>query len=164
MKLSKRREYAMRALIDLGLAHAAGRTHLPVSELARYERIPVRFLEQLLLVLKRAGLVTSRRGMHGGYSLSKQAHATSMGDVMRLMDGPIGPIACVARNTKVTCSCPDPDHCGLRLLMVDVRNAITSIVDRTTLSDVVEITLRKLRQSQVAIPFRSETGETEEGG
>ena len=50
MKLSKRREYAMRALIDLGLAHAAGRTHLPVSELARYERIPVRFLEQLLLV------------------------------------------------------------------------------------------------------------------
>ena len=154
MNLSKRGEYALRALIDIGIAHEMGRELLPMSELAERERIPVKFLEQILLQLKDAGYLQSRRGTKGGYLLKKPASQIRIGEVVRLIDGPLAPIACVSKTAYAPCSCPDEDHCGLRMLMMDVRNAIASRLDRHTLAEVVEVTVRKLRRDRIRPPFQ----------
>jgi Rrf2 family protein len=153
VKLSKRGEYALRALIDFGVAQAIGRPLLQVSELASKEGLPIKFLEQILMQLKAAGYLESKRGKHGGYLLARPPENISMGQVARLIDGPLAPIACVSQTAYCKCSCPDEEHCGLRILMLDVRNAISNILDRYTLADVVEVTMRKLRKDKVAHPF-----------
>ena len=153
MKLSKRGEYALRALIDFGVAQAIGRPMLQVSELAAKEELPTKFLEQILMQLKAAGYLESRRGKHGGYLLARPPENISIGQVARLIDGPLAPIACVSQTAYERCTCPDEEHCGLRMLMLDVRNAISNILDRYTLADVVEITMRKLRKDKVSHPF-----------
>jgi Rrf2 family protein len=153
MNLSKRSEYALRALIDLGIARELGRPILQVSELAAKEKLPVKFLEQILTQLRSAGYVETRRGKHGGYALAKANSRIKIGAVIRLLDGPLAPIPCVSRTAYHRCTCPDEAHCGLRMLMLDVRNAIARILDRTTLEHVVEITLRKMRRDRVIVPF-----------
>jgi hypothetical protein len=75
------------------------------------------------------------------------------GAVIRLIDGPLAPIPCVSRTAYARCTCPDETHCGLRMLMLDVRNAIAKILDRYSLADIVEITLRKMRRNGVASVF-----------
>src|SRR5437868_11056726 len=153
MKLSKRGEYAMRTLIDLGIAMELGRPILQVRELATKEKLPIKFLEQIFTQLKAGGYVVSKRGKLGGYSLSKPMNRIKIGAVIRLIDGPLAPIPCVSQTAYARCSCPDEAHCGLRMLMLDVRTAITKILDRYTLADIVEITLRKMRRDKVAPPF-----------
>ena len=155
MKLSKRGEYALRALIDLGIASELGWPMLQASELATKEKLPIKFLEQIFTQLKAAGYVKSRRGKFGGYSLARPMNQIKFGAVIRLIDGPLAPIRCVSQMAYVRCSCPDEVHCGLRMLMLDVRNAITKLLDRYTLADIVEITLRKLRRDNVTPPFLS---------
>ena len=153
MNLSKRSEYALRALIDLGIARELGRPILQVSELAAKEKLPVKFLEQILTQLRGAGYVETKRGKLGGYSLAKPATRIKIGAVIRLLDGPLAPIACVSKTAYERCSCPDEQHCGLRMLMFDVRNAISRVLDRYTLDQIVEITLRKMRRDKVPVPF-----------
>ena len=153
MKLSKRGEYALRALIDLGIASEMGWPMLQISELASKEKLPIKFLEQIFTQLKSAGYVASRRGKFGGYSLGRSMSQIKFGAVIRLIDGPLAPIRCVSQTSYERCSCPDEIHCGLRLLMFDVRNAISTILDRYTLADIVEITLRKYRRDKVTPPF-----------
>lgn len=153
MKLSKRGEYALRSLITLGVAAEAGRSLLQVSKLAESEQLPIKFLEQILQDLKDAGLVVSARGKFGGYRLAKRPREITIGEVVRLIDGPLAPIGCVSQSAYEKCSCPDEEHCGLRMLMLDVRNAIAGILDRYTLADVVEVTLRKLRRDNLPLPF-----------
>src|SRR5262245_35609217 len=154
MKLSKRGEYALRALIDLGIASELGWPMLQISELASKEKLPIKFLEQIFTQLKAAGYVSSRRGKFGGYSLSRPMNQIKFGAVIRLIEGPLAPIRCVSQTSYARCSCPDEIHCGLRILMFDVRNAISTILDRYTLADIVEITLRKYRRDKIAPPFR----------
>ncbi len=153
MKLSKKGEYALRALIDLGIAADVGRSLVQVSELAGKERIPVKFLEQIMQLLKEQGFVESQRGKFGGYRLARSAGEISIGSVVRLIDGPLAPIGCVSQTAYEKCSCPDEEHCGLRMLMLDVRNAIAGILDRYSLADVVEVTLRKMRRDEVPLPY-----------
>ena len=153
MKFSKRCEYALRALIDLGVAAEVGRPVLQLSELAAKEKLPVKFLEQIFIQLKAAGYVKSTRGKLGGYSLAKPARRIKFGPVIRLIEGQLAPISCVSVVAYGRCSCPDEAHCGLRMLMFDVRNAIAKILDRYTLADTVEITLRKLRRDGISSPF-----------
>ena len=153
MKLSKKGEYALRALIDLGIAAEVGRSLVQVTELAANEQLPIKFLEQIMQLLKEAGLVESQRGKFGGYRLALPAGKITVGQVVRLIDGPLAPIGCVSQTAYEKCSCPDETHCGLRMLMLDVRNAITSILDRYSLADVVEVTLRKMRRDGVMLPF-----------
>ena len=153
MKLSKRGEYALRALIDLGIASELGWPMLQISELASKEKLPIKFLEQIFTQLKAAGYVKSRRGKFGGYSLARPMSQIKFGAVIRLIDGPLAPIRCVSTTSYARCSCPDEVHCGLRMLMFDVRNAITAVLDRFTLADIVEITLRKYRRDKVTPPF-----------
>jgi Rrf2 family protein len=153
MKLSKRGEYALRALIDIGIAAELKRPMLQVSELAAKEKLPVKFLEQILTQLKTAGYVESKRGKLGGYSLARRMDRIKFGAVIRLIDGPLAPIPCVSQTAYERCSCPDEAHCGLRMLMFDVRNAISRILDRYTLADIVEITMRKMRRDKVTSVF-----------
>jgi Rrf2 family protein len=155
MNLSKRSEYALRALIDLGIAYELGRPILQVTELAAKEKLPTKFLEQIFMQLKAAGYIESRRGKLGGYSLARRMDRIKFGEVIRLIDGPLAPIRCVSQTSYARCTCPDEAHCGLRMLMLDVRNAISRILDRYTLADIVEITMRKMRRDKVPLIFAS---------
>ena len=156
MKLSKKGEYALRSLINLGIAVEVKRSLVQVSELADNEQLPVKFLEQIMQALKEAGFVSSVRGKFGGYRLAKPARQITIGEVVRRIDGPLSPIGCVSQSAYEKCTCPDEAHCGLRMLMLDVRNAISGILDRYTLADVVEVTLRKLRRHDLPLPFSAE--------
>jgi Rrf2 family protein len=127
-----------------------------VSELASREDFPVKFLEQILMQLRDAGYIESRRGKLGGYLLARPAENICIGQVIRLIDGPLAPISCVSQIAYERCSCPDEEHCGLRMLMLDVRSAIANILDRYTLADVLDVTLRKLRKSKMSLPFSLE--------
>ena len=153
MNLSKRSEYAVRALIDLGIARELDRPILQVTELASKEQLPIKFLEQILTQLRLAGYVETKRGKLGGYSLAKPAARIKLGAVIRLLDGPLAPIPCVSKTAYRRCTCPDEAHCGLRMLMLDVRNAIARILDRVTLAQVVDITLRKMRRDKIPVLF-----------
>ncbi|MSR65075.1 MAG: Rrf2 family transcriptional regulator [Verrucomicrobiae bacterium] len=154
MKLSKRSEYALRALIDVGMAEQFGRPKLQISEIAEKENIPVKYLEHLMLTLRNSGFLVSKRGKDGGYSLGKPAEAIKIGQVIRLLDGPLAPISCVSQTAYQKCNCPDEAHCGLRMLMLDVRNSIANILDNHSLAEIVEITLRKIKKDKAAQPFK----------
>lgn len=156
MKLSRKGEYALRSLISLGIAAEVKRKLVQVSELADNDQLPVKFLEQIMQALKEAGFVESVRGKFGGYRLAKPARSIPIGQVIRVIDGPLAPIGCVSQTAYEKCTCPDEAHCGLRMLMLDVRNAIAGILDRYTLADVVEVTLRKLRRDNLPLPFSAE--------
>ena len=136
MKLSKKSEYGLRALIELTQAH--GTATLQRHEIAARQHIPVEFLEQILLALKRAGLLSSRRGMKGGYSLIKPPDEISLGQVIRILDGPLAPIGCVSKTAYQKCSdCPyaDKSRCPVQSVMGTVRDAIAGILDHYTLAD-----------------------------
>lgn len=140
----------MRAMIDLGIAQELGRPLLRISELVEKEKLPEKFLVQILMQLREAGFVESRRGKHGGYLLARPMDSVNFGQIVRLIDGPLAPIACCSQTAYERCTCPDELHCGLRMLMLDVRNAIANILDRYTLADIVGITLRKLRNDHAS--------------
>ncbi len=150
MKLTKRGEYALRTLIRLGVASWNDEGVISVSTLAEQEHLPFKFLEAILFELKTAGYVESLRGKHGGARLAKPMNTIRMGEVVRLIDGKLAPIGCASETEYEPCTCPDETHCGLRMLMIDVRNAVANILDRYTLEDVVQVTLRKQMQSSSA--------------
>jgi DNA-binding IscR family transcriptional regulator len=106
--------------------------------------------------LKDAGYIQSRRGKLGGYLLARHPENICIEQVIRVIDGPLAPISCVSQTAYERCSCPDEERCGLRMLMLDVRSAIANILDRYTLADVLEVTLRKLRKSKMSLPFSLE--------
>lgn len=136
MKLSKRGEYALRILIRLGISAELGHPLVSIGELAEAERIPQNFLEHILLQLRNAGYLQSKRGVNGGYALARPADRIRLGEVIRLLDGTLAPVSCVSRMHYAPCTCPDEDHCGLRMVMSDVREAMAAVLDRTTVADV----------------------------
>ena len=146
MKLSKKGEYALRALLDLTMAQALDRALVPLSALAEAQKMPATFLEQILAELRHAGFLSSTRGKYGGYSLARPASKIHLGEIVRLIDGPLAPIGCASVTAYERCSCPDEQHCGLRLIMMDVRNAISNVLDRYTLAQLAEVTLQHLRR------------------
>jgi Rrf2 family protein len=137
MRLSKRGEYALRAMVILA-SQADYSQPLTVKEIALQEKISFKFLEQILNTLKNAGLLQSKIGLNGGYYLAKPAQEIPLGQIVRILDGPLAPIRCVSKMAYAPCTCPDENTCGLRLVMADVRNAIATILDGTTLADVVK--------------------------
>lgn len=153
MQLTKRGEYALRTLIRLGVAHELGRQVVSVSEIAQAERLPLKFAEQILLQLRGEGYIDTRRGKFGGYFIAKPTESIRIADVVRFIDGRLAPIACASETCYETCSCPDEEHCGLRMLMIDVRNSIAGILERYTLRNVIDVTLRKIRRGGVPGPF-----------
>lgn len=132
MRLSKKGEYALRAMIVLALHFDKG--PLMIREIAQRERLPRKFLEQILLELRKAGLLKSKRGVGGGYSLLRPPDEITFAEVIRTIDGPLAPLSCVSQWAHV--SCPDEKTCGLYSVMLDVRNAIAEILEGITLADV----------------------------
>jgi Rrf2 family cysteine metabolism transcriptional repressor len=142
MRFSKKREYALRALTEL--TEHYGQELQQRQQIAERQHIPIEFLEQILLALKNAGLLASRRGVTGGYSLIKPPHEITLGQVIRILDGPLAPIACVSKTAYQKCSdCPYAEQsgheaCPIQGVMLNVRNAISDILDNYTLSDFAQ--------------------------
>jgi Rrf2 family protein len=156
VKLTKKGEYGLRTLIQLGIAAKLGRDVVSVSELAESENLPYKFIENILQELRKDGYVESKRGKDGGCRLAKPMKEITIGEVVRLIDGRLAPIGCASETDYEKCTCPDEVHCGLRMLMIDVRNAIAQILDRYTLDDVVSVTIRKMQRDGVDLPFEPE--------
>ncbi|MBD0306130.1 MAG: Rrf2 family transcriptional regulator [Nitrospiraceae bacterium] len=143
MNFSKKSQYGLRALIELTRRY--GQSLLQRQEISQRQHIPIEFLEQILLSLKNAGLLASRRGVSGGYSLIKSPQDITLGQIIRVLDGPLAPIACVSKTAYQKCSdCPYADDasqtCPVQHVMLDVRNAIADILDNYKLSDFVKQT------------------------
>ena len=131
MKITKKGDYALRALVDLALNYKKGLRQ--IQDIVRKEAIPEKFLEQILVTLKNAGFIQSKRGIGGGYFLSKSPEEISLGDVIRVIDGPLTPLQCV--NTEHL-NCSKEMTCGIRSVMLDVANATAEILDHVSLADV----------------------------
>jgi Rrf2 family protein len=136
MRLSKRSEYGLRALLDLASVSPDGPVSL--NELAARNNLPPKFLQQILLTLRNVGICRSQIGPGGGYSLGREASEITLGEVMRTLDGRMAPVSCLSHTAYEPCSCPDEETCLLRRAMTEVRDAIVDVVDRMTLADVVE--------------------------
>jgi Rrf2 family protein len=140
MRLSKRGEYGLRAMISLAEFASKGNppVMMQIKEISEREQISPKFLEQILLTLKNAGFLHSKMGIGGGYYLARPAGEITLGQIFRVLDGPVAPIRCVSQMAYEPCGCPDEETCGLRLVMGDVRNAIADILDHTSLADVTK--------------------------
>lgn len=135
--ISQKAKYALKAMIHLA-QRPAGKPVL-IAVLAKEERLPQKFLERILLDLKTHGLLESRKGKGGGYLLARPADKISLGDVLRLMDGPLALVSCVSKTAYRRCrDCPSEEHCYLRPIMKEVRDSIARILDGTSLADAVK--------------------------
>lgn len=131
--LTKKSKYGLKAL--LLLAEEAGRGPVLVSELAERQRLPKKFLEAILLDLKRHGFLHSKKGKGGGYLLSRPPGGITIGQVIRVLDGPLALVPCASQTAYMPCDdCIDEETCGIRRAMKEVRDATARILDNTTLS------------------------------
>lgn len=134
--ISQKAKYALRALV--ALCRAPSGEPLMISEISRSQAIPKKFLEQILLELKRHGIVMSRRGRQGGYVLLRPADKVTFGEVLRLIDGPIAPLPCLSKIAYRRCAdCTDEGTCEIRHVFARVAEATREVLDRTTLADAV---------------------------
>jgi Rrf2 family cysteine metabolism transcriptional repressor len=133
MKVSTRAHYGLRAMTELARMHGNGL--LSLAEISRTEGLPLAYLEQLIGELRRAGLVEGVRGLHGGYRLTRPPSRITVGDVYRVLEGPIAPVECTAEN-YLPMSCEREPGCFSRGLWERVRDSITSVLDATTLEDM----------------------------
>jgi Rrf2 family protein len=135
--LSKKSKYALKALTILAKEYGQG--PVLISDIARREEISRKFLEIILLELKNAGILQSRKGKGGGYSLGRPPQQITLGHVIRVLDGPLAPLPCVSRSAYIRCrECRDERTCGIRMVMKQVRDATAQILDSTTLEDMLK--------------------------
>jgi Rrf2 family cysteine metabolism transcriptional repressor len=132
MKISKKGEYALRAMIHLSQNYERG--PVQIHEISVIEKIPEKFLEQILLELKKSGLLQSRRGVSGGYSLIKSPAEINLAQVIRVIDGPLAPLGCVSEWAHIGCA--DENSCKLKSVMLNVRNAIARILESITFDEI----------------------------
>jgi len=135
MKLSTKGEYASRAMLELSLKYDKGPQH--IHKISMAQDIPQRFLEQILLLLKRAGYLKSKKGPKGGYYLAKSPAEINVAEVIRVLEGPLAPIDCVSVMAHEPC--PMEATCGLRWLWKEVRDSVAEILERTTFADLVRL-------------------------
>ncbi len=136
--ISQKAKYALRALVVLCRAQAGGTPQM-ISEIARSQAIPKKFLEQILLELKRHGVVVSRRGRQGGYVLLRAPENVTFGEILRLIDGPIAPLPCLSKIAYRRCAdCADEGACEIRHVFARVTEATRDVLDSTTLADAVK--------------------------
>jgi Rrf2 family protein len=135
--LSSKAKYAIKAMIALSQHKQPS---MMIGEIAAQKAIPRKFLESILLDLKNHGLLYSRRGRTGGYSLRLKPEQITLGQIIRIIDGPIAQTPCASYRAYVPCvECNDPETCAIRLAMLKVRDATADILDNTTLLDAMEV-------------------------
>src|SRR5437879_7573799 len=132
MKLSLRGEYALRALLVLGLNYS--QNVVRIQTISEQQNVPKRFLEQILNDLKSAGIVQSRRGVAGGYRLAKRPEQITLASIVRHIEGALAPVSCVSENFYEKCSCPDESRCAIRSAMKEVREAVVKVAERVTVA------------------------------
>lgn len=133
--ISQKAKYALRALVALARSGPPGET-LMISDIAERQRIPKKFLEQILLDLKHHGIVVSKRGKAGGYLLLKSPDDITFGEVLRIVDGPIAPLPCLSRMAYRRCEdCRDETSCEVRHVFARVAEATREVLDQTTIAD-----------------------------
>ncbi len=133
MHITYKGDYALKTLLYLG-RHYNGKV-VSIHEIAQQGDMPMKFLEQVIALLKRGGFVESRRGVKGGYALAKLPGKITLGEVVRFVDGPLEPIACV--NSKNYAGCGEMGQCKLRKVLCQVKKAVSDIVDNVTLQDLL---------------------------
>lgn len=132
MKISTKGRYALRIMIDLAI-HDSGEL-IPLKEIAKRQDITQKYMEQIVTPLSRAGFVSSVRGSNGGYRLAKKPSEYTCGDILRVMEGPLVPVACLENETN---TCPRADHCLTLPFWEGLKKVINDYVDATTLEDLV---------------------------
>jgi Rrf2 family protein len=145
--ISKKTQYGLKAMQALGRRYREG--PVLIGTLAREESIPLKFLEVILLDLKSHGLLESRLGRKGGYRLSRAPSTVTIGSIIRIMEGPLAPLPCASETAYKPCAeCADVESCGTRIIMREVRDAISEVLDRTTLADLLRrVESRRLEQA-----------------
>lgn len=133
--LSKKSQYAFKALIYL--AEHAEKGPVLISEISKTKNIPLKFLENILLELRKAGVLESKKGKGGGYYFAVNPQQVSLAKIMRLMDGPIALLPCVSLNFYEKCKDCDETCCGLNRMMVQVRDATLKVLEHKTLADLI---------------------------
>lgn len=133
--LSKKSQYAFKALTYLAAKFNEG--PVLISEIAKKKKIPLKFLENILLELKKAGMLESKKGKGGGYFLKKDPAKIKAADVIRLVNGPIAMLPCVSLYFYERCKNCDEKHCGLHDMMIQVRDASLNILENRTLKDLL---------------------------
>ncbi|HMP89166.1 MAG TPA: Rrf2 family transcriptional regulator [Kiritimatiellia bacterium] len=137
--LTKKTKYALRALVYLAENQANG--PVLIAKLAADEKMPRKFLERILLELNNEGILQSKKGKGGGYFLHKRTNEIKVGDVVRLMDGPLAPVSCVSKTAYARCKdCGSESSCKIRGVMKEARDAIAEILDGTSLADMMNMT------------------------
>ena len=137
MMISKKTKYALKALYNL--AEQPSGQPILIADLARAENIPKKFLEFILLSLRKGGILQSKVGKGGGYYLSLPASQITIGNVVRILEGDLAPVQCLSETNYARCDeCNDEKTCGIRLVMVDVDVALSRVLDGLTLADMVE--------------------------
>jgi len=137
MRISRKVEYALRALV--AMARDPGCRVFQIQELSRSENIPVKFLEQILLALRNAGILGSKRGVGGGYALLKKPIDITLGEIVVLFDGPLTPLPCALAKPNEPCTCPNPANCELRIFMTGIREQLDLILGQKTIEDLLAL-------------------------
>jgi len=136
MKITYKGDYALKAILDLSYHFDSGSV-VPLSDISRRQNIPEKYLEQIMLILKRAGYVESKRGMGGGFLLLKPPKQITLGDIIRVIEGSVEPIACGIKDYDC---CGEEDKCAFREVWLKVTRAITDIVDTVTFEQMMHRT------------------------
>jgi Rrf2 family cysteine metabolism transcriptional repressor len=145
MKVSTRGEYGVRAMV--ALAKNYGQGPMSISAVSKASSVPMPYLEQLIGPLRRAGLVESKRGARGGYQLTRDPHDVVVGEVYRVMEGPVAPMDCVSEDISEQ-TCPLIDGCETRPVWLRMRDAIIMTIDSTTLGDLIDQSPRRAAQRE----------------
>lgn len=136
--ISQKTKYAIKALITLAQEQAAGGSSLRIEEIANRSNTPKRFLEHILIDIRNAGVIGSRRGRDGGYMLIKSPESISVSDVLRMIDGPIAPLPCLSRRAYQRCDdCDNEATCRIRKVFGDLYAAYLLMVESLTLADLL---------------------------
>lgn len=137
MKLSTRSHYGLRAMAELARSHGSG--PLSLTEIAEAEQLSLAYLEQLIALLRRAGLVTATRGVRGGYQLARDPKLITVGDIVRVLEGPLAPVECASEEGGSSC-CDRETECSTREVWVRMRESIAQVLDSTSLYDICHST------------------------
>jgi Rrf2 family protein len=151
MKLSVRGEYALRALLVLGLNYGEGVVR--IQTISEQQNIPKKFLEQILNDLKTLGAVESRRGASGGYRLARPPQNITLASVVRHTEGALAAVSCVSDRFYERCTCPDEARCPIRAVMQEVRQAVVGIMEQATVADLCERSQRLEQAPSMALDY-----------
>jgi len=150
--ITKKTKYAFKALQYL--AEQPPEQPVLIAELSREEQIPKKFLEFILLTLRKAGILQSRIGKGGGYWLALPPNRITLGNVIRALEGDFAPVQCLSESAPGRCEeCGDEATCGIRLTMIDVNDALSSVLERLTLADMIERSETERKRAAKTIDF-----------